>query len=305
MPNLPRLQFLLLRQQTSKKVLEMKSFISYSPLLLIVLVLLGCSFTVNVPTVDTSSAQTFNISQSVPDGMKSANVNIEMGGGRLALSGGSTKLVEGNVVYNVPDWKPSVSLDGDNLLISQSHTSNVGIPSNDIKNDWNLKLGTVPTALQISAGAYEGVLDLSGIPLTDAEISDGASKATVEFTSENPQQMQRFVYKTGASDVSLTGLGYANTSQVEFKSGAGNYTLDFTGALSKDMNVEISSGLSQVKIVVPKNVHTRINIDGGLSNVDTQGTWLVNGTQYEVNGGDVNLTIDVEMAVGNLVLVQQ
>jgi hypothetical protein len=237
--------------------------------------------------------------------MRSANVSIEMGGGRLTLAGGSSQLIEGNVVYNVPDWKPTLSLNDNNLLISQTHTSNVGIPSNDIKNDWNLQLGKVPTSLEVSAGAYEGTLDLSGIPLTDLEINDGASKATVEFTSENPQEMQRFVYKTGASDVSLIGLGYANTQQVEFNSGAGNYTLDFTGNMSKDMSVKISSGLSQVKIIVPKNVHTRVNLDGGLSNVDTQGTWLVNGTQYEVNGGDINLTINIEMAVGNLVLAQQ
>jgi hypothetical protein len=283
----------------------MKSTIKFLPILVIALVLLGCSFTVNVPTVDTSSTQTFNISQPITDGMRSANVSIEMGGGRLTLAGGSSQLIEGNVVYNVPDWKPTLSLNDNNLLISQTHTSNVGIPSNDIKNDWNLQLGKVPTSLEVSAGAYEGTLDLSGIPLTDLEINDGASKATVEFTSENPQEMQRFVYKTGASDVSLIGLGYANTQQVEFNSGAGNYTLDFTGNMSKDMSVKISSGLSQVKIIVPKNVHTRVNLDGGLSNVDTQGTWLVNGTQYEVNGGDINLTIDIEMAVGNLVLAQQ
>jgi hypothetical protein len=283
----------------------MKSTIKFLPILVIALVLLGCSFTVNVPTVDTSSTQTFNISQPITDGMRSANVSIEMGGGRLTLAGGSSQLIEGNVVYNVPDWKPTLSLNDNNLLISQTHTSNVGIPSNDIKNDWNLQLGKVPTSLEVSAGAYEGTLDLSGIPLTDLEINDGASKATVEFTSENPQEMQRFVYKTGASDVSLIGLGYANTQQVEFNSGAGNYTLDFTGNMSKDMSVKISSGLSQVKIIVPKNVHTRVNLDGGLSNVDTQGTWLVNGTQYEVNGGDINLTINIEMAVGNLVLAQQ
>jgi hypothetical protein len=282
----------------------MKS-IKYLPVLVTALVLMACSFTVNVPTVDTGTTQTYAISQSVPDGMKTANIKIEMGGGRLALSGGSSKLVEGNVVYNVPDWKPTLSLETNNLLISQTHTSNVGIPNGNIKNDWNLKLGSITTSLQISAGAYEGILDLSGIPITDLEINDGASKATVEFNSANPVEMQRFTYKTGASDVSLVGLGNANTSQVVFSSGAGNYTLDFTGSLTKDMNVKISSGLSQVKIIVPKNVHTQVNLNGGLSNVDAKGTWLLNGTQYETNGGDLNLTIDVEMAVGNLVLEQK
>jgi hypothetical protein len=40
-------------------------------------------------------------------------------------------------------------------------------------------------------------------------------------------------YKTGASDVSLKGLGNANVDQVSFDGGVGSYELDFTGDLVK------------------------------------------------------------------------
>jgi hypothetical protein len=278
--------------------------LKYLPLLILAIVLLGCSFTVNVPSVDTSTSQYFEISQAVPAGIKDAEVMIEMGGGRLNLSGGSSKLVEGTVVYNVSDWKPTVSLSDNRLLISQDQTSNVGIPTGNIKNDWSLKLGALPTALKISAGAYEGVIDLSGLSLTDLEINDGASKATVRFDTANPVKMDRLTYKTGASTVKLIGLANANTSEISFSSGAGDYTLDFSGELSQDLDAKIESGLSQVKIIVPKNTHTIVNLGGGLSNVDAQGTWTKSSSQFEASGSGSTITIDVEMAVGNLVLQQ-
>jgi len=272
--------------------------------LIAALLLAACTFTVSVPTIDTGSTQTLEIAQPVPSGVSEADVAIEMGGGRLNISGGSSDLVEGTVVYNVADWKPALTQTGSGVLISQNHTTNVGIPTGDIKNDWTLKLGSVPMSLRISAGAYEGTLNLSGISLTNLDISDGASNATVRFDSLNPVQMQRLSYKTGASNVTLLGLGNANVSQIVFTSGAGNYTLDFSGALTHDINAKISSGFSQVKVIVPQNVHTLINLTGGVSNVDAEGTWTKSGTQYEAGSSGPTLTIDIEMAVGNLVLQQ-
>ena len=279
--------------------------LKFIPLLVLAIVLLGCSFTVNVPTVDTSTTSEFDIKQPLPAGSTNAEVDLEMGGGKLNISGGSSQLVEGSVLYNVPDWKPTLSVNGNNVLISQNHTSNVGIPSGKIKNNWDLKLGVTPLSLRVSAGAYEGTLDLSGLSLTDLEISDGASQAVVRFDTKNPVEMQRLTYKTGASDVKLLGLANANTSEITFASGAGSYTLDFSGELSRDMNVKISSGLSQVKVIVPDNTHAIVNLTGGISNIDLDGTWITNGTQYEAKGSGSLITIDINMAVGNLVLVNQ
>lgn len=272
-------------------------------LILIAAVLLGCSLTVNVPTITTGKTNEYTFAQPVPSGASETNISIEMGGGRLNISGGATDVLEGSVVYNVDEWKPSLSVNNDNLVLSQNNTKNVGIPSGNIKNDWNLTLGATPISLKISAGAYEGTLDLGGLSLTNLEISDGASKATVRFSSKNPVEMQQFKYKTGASEVKLLGLANANTSEFTFESGAGSYTLDFSGTLAKDMSTEINSGLSQVKIIVPESTNTVVNITGGLSNVDLNGTWTTNGTQYKSEGtSGPLLTINVNMAVGNLVL---
>jgi len=279
----------------------MKS-IKWLSFVLIALVLLGCSFTVNVPTLTTGNTNEFKINEPFPAGVDEADVTIEMGGGRLNIIGGSSTFIEGSVLYNVDEWKPTTSISGDSIILSQSQTKNVGIPSGDIKNNWDLQFGKDPFSLNISAGAYEGTLDLSGLALTNLKISDGASKAEVRFDSKNPVEMQRLTYKTGASNVDLLGLANANTSEITFESGAGAYTLDFSGDLSRDLTTNISSGLSQVKIVVPQSANVVVNITGGLSNVDLHGTWTTNGTEYTTGGTGPTITVNINMAVGNLVL---
>jgi len=112
-----------------------------------------------------------------------------MGAGTLNISGGSTQMVEGEVRYNVAEWAPSVRMVADGLTLSQKETKNIGVPSGNIINDWTLKLGDRPMGLQISAGAYSGTLDLSGVPLTSLDVSDGASKSSITFTSPNPSTM--------------------------------------------------------------------------------------------------------------------
>jgi hypothetical protein len=279
--------------------------LKFIPFVLIAVVLLGCSFTVNVPSINTSVTQTFAVSQSKPIDYDHGDIQLEMGGGRLNITGGSDQWLSGTVKYNVSSWEPTLSLLNNQMVLTQEHSQNLGIPDGNIINDWTLQMGDTPTSLEISAGAYAGTLDFSGVPLTNLEINDGASKATVRFDSLNPAVMQRFVYKTGASSVELLGLANANTDSLTFSSGAGDYTLDFSGQLTQDMNVKVSSGLSQVKIVIPQGTSATINLNGGLSNVETHGTWTVNGTQYQTSGSGPTLTIDVEMAVGNLVLQQQ
>ena len=52
----------------------------------------------------------------------------------------------------------------------------------------------------------------------------------------------------------MTGLANANFSTMIFSSGAGDYTLDFSGDLQRDATVTITTGLSNLKLVVPKGV---------------------------------------------------
>jgi predicted membrane protein len=158
--------------------------------------------------------------------------------------------------------------------------------------------------LKINAGAYKSDLVFGRIPLTELVISDGASQSDVTFNKVNPQTMQRFEYKTGASQVNLMNLANANFKEMTFDSGAGSYTLDFNGALQTDAKVTIKSGLSNLKIIVPSDMPCNVSLTGGVNNVDLKGTWTINSNRYKTQAsGSPELTINIEMGVGNLQLI--
>lgn len=245
-----------------------------------------------------------NINEAVPSESGTPRLTLAMGAGRLTLSPGSTTWVSGTITYDILDWEPDVIRTGSSLAIRQQ--ANVKIPSGrSYKNDWDLQLGNVPMELNLELGAYEGNMDLSGLPITRLEISDGASKNEVTFNAPNPQSMSRFSYKTGASEVKLSGLANANFSVMDFESGAGSYTLDFSGTLLQPADVRISSGLSSVKIIIPKGVPAKVSVSGGLNNVQPMGTWTVMNGVYETSGTGPELLITIDMGVGSLELINQ
>jgi hypothetical protein len=266
--------------------------------------LAGCIEINPLPTSEPGDVTTLTINEAAPDGSGTPRLTLGMGAGRLTLSPGATAWVEGTVQFDVIAWKPQILRTGSNLSIKQE--GKVSIPSGrSYKNDWNLKLGNIPMELALELGAYEGSLDLSGVPLTRLEISDGASKNEVVFNSPNPQSMSRFTYKTGASEVTLTGLANANCAVMDFESGAGSYTLDFSGTLLQPADVRVSSGLSSIKIIIPKGVPAKVTVSGGLNNVQPMGTWTVTNGVYETTGTGPGLTITIDMGVGNLELISR
>ena len=98
----------------------------------------------------------------------------------------------------------------------------------------------------------------------------------------------------------LKGLANANFEQMNFKSGAGDYTLSFDGNLQRNASVTIESGASTVNIIVPEGTNAHVNFDGGLTSVNAGSGWSQNGNVYTLSGSSPTITITVKMGVGTL-----
>lgn len=275
----------------------------------LVIASLACSVNLpDVPRLKTGPTETLTINEAAPSDGAVPSVILNMGAGRLDLAGGSESLLSGEVQYNVAEWKPTITNAAGIVTVTQGDSGdNVGLPESgaQVVNEWTLQLGNTPMNLTVNAGAYEGVLDLSGVPLQRLTINDGASKAEVRFDSLNPEVMETLSYKTGASTVKLEGLANANFTTLTFDGGAGDYTLDFSGTLQQDASVKITAGVSNVRLVVPAGMTVEVEVEGAISNVNTEGTWTVNDKQYQIAGSGPTLTISVQMGVGNLTLVSE
>jgi hypothetical protein len=237
------------------------------------------------------------------------DVNLSMGAGKLSLSAGASGLMSGTVRYNVEPWKPTVTRNDSSVTVKQGSQKGISGLGSDVVNDWTLELGKSPMRLTVTAGAYEGTYNLGGLALQGLSIKDGAAKTQVTFDSPNPGQMETFTYDTGASKVSLSGLANANFRSMNFKGGAGSYTLDFSGDLRTDGNVKVKAGVGTVQVIVPKGTAAEVTVSGSLTDVSVDGPWTNSGgthaTPAAAGGSGKKLIISVDMSVGTLKLVTQ
>lgn len=265
---------------------------------------MACGFDIDLPKQsEPIPTETKDINIPYPSS-EEVNLKLSFGAGELILSPGTKDLVDGTATYNYEEFEPEIVADEDIEIKMGDYDFN-RLPSfkDDIENTWDFKLGDQPMTLRIDSGAYQGKFELGGLSLTNLEVNDGAADVEVSFSEPNKVEMTQLSYTTGASNVKLKGLANANFTIFDFSSGAGDYTLDFSGELQHDATVTISSGLSNVIVIVPDGVNAVVTVEGGALNISADSSWSQNGSIYRQNGEGPMLTILVDMGAGNLTLI--
>lgn len=284
---------------------------NYKPFIFVIIVFsmvsLACGLRFNLPVTDikTGPTVTEDIFVSLPDTGDPVDIMLSFGAGVLDIRpGAEDALIEGTARYNIDDLKPEITIGDNRVHLETGDLKIQGIPTfgDDLENEWRLKLGDAPMDLTINSGAYKGDFDLGGLSLLSLEVTDGAADVDLRFSSLNQTEMDTLRYQTGASSVKLRDLANANCDRLIFKSGAGDYTLDFSGDLQRDMDVTIDSGMSSLEVIVPRGVPVEVRYDGGLSDVDYSGDWRRSGTDYYQDGDGPGITININLGAGSLKL---
>ena len=282
----------------NKKIISAFLVLAFAPLASI-----ACGFNFEGPQQSQPIPEvTEDINIPYPDS-EEITLKLSFGAGKLKLTSGASGLVDGTATYNYEEFNPIVTTEGGDVEIKMGDKNFNLFPAFDeITNIWDFKLGDQPMNLTIDSGAYQGTFEFGGLALTNLDISDGAADVTVTFSEPNQTEMTQFIYSTGASNVKLEGLANANFSILDFSAGAGDYTLDFSGELQRDATIKISSGLSNMILVIPKGVHAIVTVESGASNISAGSGWRQNGSVYEQAGEGATLTFVIEMGAGNLTL---
>ena len=160
----------------------------------------------------------------------------------------------------VPDFEYRV--DGDrgrldvDLSMVKDADDNVSLPDlGSVKNaKWNIYFGdAVPIDLKLELAGTSSSLDFSGIPLRTLRLEVEASQGTVVFHEPNPIKMDYLRIESGASELSIYGLGYARADRIRFAGGMGKFLLDF----SEDADAlwgtvaDIEIGMASIDIRLP------------------------------------------------------
>jgi len=276
--------------------------------LLLAISLSGCGINIELPfktESKTGEIVTESIQVPVPNLNPPLDVNLSFGAGKMTLlPNPGPDLLSGTVTYNVADFKPEIIVDDTGVTLKQGNLKINAVPTiNDsIKNEWNVSITNHPIELSIKAGAYSGDYEFGGLALTDLHVTDGASNVNLKFSTPNTSLMNAFRYETGASNITMEKLGNANFQTMIFQSGAGNYSLDFSGVYQHDASVFIETGLSRLIISVPEGVQAEVNFEGPLSKVITSGSWQESGDEYILEGQGPKLIITIEIKAGTITL---
>jgi hypothetical protein len=276
----------------------------FPAMLILALLVTACDLHVSLPiTLTPGPTVTDEISVLLPDSAEPVDLTLAFGAGTLKLSPGASTFVSGTATYNIPDFKPIVTVNQSTVRVEQGKYKLTGIPDfSNIKNEWELQLGAAPLNLTIEAGAYTAEYEFGGLALTNLTVKDGASRVELAFSNPNKAEMGMLRYETGASNVTLSGLANANFAMLNFSSGAGNFTLDFSGQFKRDASVSVETGVSNMTLVIPAGVQAQLTVEGGLSNINVTEGWVKNGNVYTQTGSGPALTILVKIGAGNLTI---
>lgn len=108
------------------------------------------------------------------------------------------------------------------------------------------------------------------------------------------------VVNAGAAKTEMTGLAGLNAEQLEFNTGAGDYTLEFSGELGQDMRVTVDAGAAKIAILIPEGTAAELAFSGALTDIDTHGDWAKRGDRYIHEGSGPSISFTVRMGVGTL-----
>lgn len=155
-------------------------------------------------------------------------------------------------------------------------------------------------ALDVELGAVDGDLDLGGLRVSDLDVSAGASRATVRFSTPNGTRCRAANLRAGAAQLSVLGLGNSRCDRIAFEGGVGKVTLDFGGAWTSNSKVEVNMALGELTLRLPREVGVSVTLDRFLSSFEPEGLEL-RGSSYLSPGYEQaarHLDIDISTAGG-------
>jgi predicted membrane protein len=133
----------------------------------------------------------------------------------------------------------------------------------------------------------------------------GAGDFVANFNEPAEVIMSQMTVRTGASRLQLAGIGNICPERMTVYGGAGDITLDLTGAWQHSAEIKVVAGVGQLTLHVPSDVSVRIDIDG-LAAVNNDGLEKRGDDYVSAAYGETESEVNVEVTagIGNIRLIQ-
>ncbi|MBV8895465.1 MAG: hypothetical protein JO051_03060 [Acidobacteriaceae bacterium] len=231
-------------------------WIAAIPVAALAIALAGCEFdhTVTGPVKNETISLDLNNAQR-------ANVKLEMAAGELNVRGGSPKLLDGRVEYNVAAWQPQVIDDNNgqtaDVTIKQPEHGHTG---GNTRYRWDLALNNkVLLDLTLNCGAGQARLELGDLDLQNVGVHMGAGQVDLDLEG----------HPTRSYDVNIAGgVGQATVRlprnvgvRAEAHGGLGSievrgltkhgdyYSNDLWNSAPVNINLKVEGGIGEIRIL--------------------------------------------------------
>jgi hypothetical protein len=239
---------------------------------------------------------------------KPVAVDVEYGAGTLmVLPASRSMLYEMEMRYDPRHFAPVTRFDGDQRRLE------LGIRSTENgRNRASAKEGSrasisltreVPLDLTLQFGAGDADIDLGGMRLRKLDLSTGASETKLRFSAPNPISAREVLIRSGAAELTVSGLGNVRAEHLSFEGGVGSTTLDFGGEWNRSATATVQMGVGSVTLRLPRSLGVRINRSSSfLSSFDAPGLVKRDGSYFSSNWESAahQLTVDINAAFGSI-----
>ena len=235
-------------------------------------------------------------------------VFVEYGAGRLkvrAADGGV--LYRMNLRYDEDVFEPISDLSGDRLRLGVESTGRgfrMGRREQGGELDLEFARG-IPIDMDLKFGAVRADIDLGGLALTDLDLSTGASQSRIDISEPNSMGMSTARFEVGAAEFEARHLGNLNAERIEVDAGVGEVTLWLNGRWQRDARVSIDMGLGALELRIPEGLGVRLEKDGFLVSLDSEGLVKRGDAYYSLDWEDADrrVMIDLDAAFGSVKVV--
>ena len=203
----------------------------------------GCNLLFKVPIggPELISTETFSIDEATPirDSILDAEFMVAPSNASLVLKGDAYGLVNGEIQYNVVEWKPSLVIDENTLYISQT------IPDNNIAsvprgalNEWDLNLNPMLKNITVSLSAGNYTLTFADTLPDEAEMNvhHGVGNLRLVFPADVVVNVE---VQRGPANIDTEG-DWSNT---------GNIYLSTSSNADQSWNVKVDIGVGNLTLV--------------------------------------------------------
>lgn len=132
--------------------------------------------------------------------------------------------------------------------------------------EWQLEFtDAIPVSFDVELGVAGGRFDMTGLMVKDFNLSCGASDVVLTFDHPNTATIDAMSIECGVSKFEGRNLGNANFKRFRFQGGVGAATLDFSGELRNEVDVDIEIGVGVCTVIIPETVGVQVFADDNLT----------------------------------------